>query len=214
MKERENFENHPDLDTVKMIVGKINGGDETAWQQLVGQIQDHLTLMARNNLSQAVRGHINPSDIVQQTMLEVVKGIGNFRGTTKAEFFAWLNQIVKIQATRIARDLTRQKRDVRKQFSMHAKNDEATNLIEFPDRLNTPGTNAIAVERLELMERALKNLPEKYERVIRMRSLDDEPHEKIAEKMNRSVGAVTKLWYRAMVKLREELTRLQDESRQ
>lgn len=163
----------PDLDTVRLIVAEINQGNADAWPRLTNQINNYLTLMAQKNMPHAIRGHVNPSDIVQQTMMEVVQGIDNFRGKTTNEFYAWLNQILRNQSLRTARDLTRKKRDVRKQFSISREGKEDQPKIDLPDDAHTPGSQAISRERLALMEQALTALPEEYEQVIRWRSLEE-----------------------------------------
>ena len=204
----------PDLESVRLIVERINEGHEDAWPQLNELINNYLTLMAEKNMPRDIRGRVNPSDIVQQTMMEVVKGIDGFRGQSTPEFFGWLNQILRNQSARMARDLTRQKRDVRRQVSIDPKDSINDPGIELTDQGASPRTKAIDRERLDLMERALASLPEEYEQVVRWRNFEELSYEQIAEKMNRSVGAVSKLWYRAMVRLKEELARLENETRQ
>lgn len=212
--ESQNDEQAPDLDSVRLIVARINEGNEDAWNQLNNQINNYLTLMADKNMPPAIRGRVNPSDIAQQTILEVVKGINGFRGRSTPEFFGWLNQIMRNQSARMARDLTRQKRDVRRQVSINSKDSTNEPRIDLPDQNASPRTKAIEREQLDLMDQALTLLPEEYEQVVRWRNLEELSYEQIAEKMNRSVGAVSKLWYRAMVRLKEELVRLENETRQ
>lgn len=204
----------PDLDTVRLIVSEINRGDSDAWPKLTQQINSYLTLMAEKNLPPAIQGQVNPSDIVQQTLLEVVQGINGFRGHTTAEFYGWLNQILRNQSRRITRDLTRQKRDVRRQVSINQDEKVDQPGIDPLDDMATPNSQAIARERLDLMEKSLRKLPEEYEQIIRWRNLEELSYEQIAEQLNRSVGAVSKLWYRAMVKLRTEIESLENETRQ
>lgn len=204
----------PDLDTVRLIVADINGGNADAWPDLSRHISDYLTLMAEKNLPQSIRGQVNPSDVVQQTMLKVVQGIDGFRGHTTAEFYGWLNTILRNQSLRFTRDMTRQKRDIRRQVSINQDERDEQPRIDLPDAMATPKSQAIAREQLELIERALRKLPTDYEQVVRLRNFDELPYEQIAEKMNRSVGAVTQLWFRAMVKLRKELESLENETRQ
>ena len=53
-----------------------------------------LGLLARLQVEPRFRAKFDPSDIVQQTMLEAVRGWPNDRGGTEAELAAWLRQIL------------------------------------------------------------------------------------------------------------------------
>ena len=50
--------------------------------------------LARLQVEPRFRAKFDPSDIVQQTMLEAVRGWPKFRGGTEAELAAWLRQIL------------------------------------------------------------------------------------------------------------------------
>ena len=53
-----------------------------------------LGLLARLQVEPRFRAKFDPSDIVQQTMLEAVRDWPKFRGGTEAELAAWLRQIL------------------------------------------------------------------------------------------------------------------------
>ena len=53
-----------------------------------------LGLLARLQVEPRFRAKFDPSDIVQQTMLEAVRDWPKFRGSTEAELAAWLRQIL------------------------------------------------------------------------------------------------------------------------
>src|SRR5687768_2895476 len=52
--------------------------------------RDYLRLLAGVQLSPALRGKVDPSDIVQETMVEALKGFGALRGREGAEIAGWL----------------------------------------------------------------------------------------------------------------------------
>ena len=53
-----------------------------------------LRLLARLEVQPDLRGKFDPSDIVQQTMLEAFRDRPQFRGTTEEELRAWLRKIL------------------------------------------------------------------------------------------------------------------------
>ncbi len=108
-----------ELDTVRMLISRVRDGEESARSELVAQVQSYLGIMADQNLNRQICAKVGPSDIVQLTLIRMIDGIDNFRGSSTPEFFGWLNEIVKNESRKATRDLTRQKRDVRRQCSIH-----------------------------------------------------------------------------------------------
>src|SRR5262245_58232601 len=70
----------------------------------------YLALLARLHLDERVRGKLDPSDVVQQTLLKAHQARGQFRGATDAEQAAWLRRILARTLTDATRALARDKR--------------------------------------------------------------------------------------------------------
>src|SRR4051794_14552961 len=78
----------------------------------------YLRLLARLNLDPRLRGKLDASDVVRQTLLEAYRALGQFRGRTDAELAGWLRQVLAHQLAHATRDLGRAKRDVSRERSL------------------------------------------------------------------------------------------------
>lgn len=167
-----------------------------------------LRLLARNEIDSRFAGKFDASDAVQQTLLEAWKGWENFRGSAEPQRLAWLRQILAHQLAHLARHYAGTgKRDVSREVSIeHTLNQSAQRLDSLlPASDASPSGLAVANEqRLQLAE-VLERLPADYRLVILLRNVEEFSHEEIAERMQRSVGAVRMLWVRALAALRDAL---------
>ena len=54
----------------------------------------YVRLVAGQRLPRAVQQRVDASDIVQQTLVDAVRGLPDFRGRTEPEFTAWMMKAV------------------------------------------------------------------------------------------------------------------------
>jgi RNA polymerase sigma-70 factor (ECF subfamily) len=167
-----------------------------------------LRLLARNEIDSRFAGKFDASDAVQQTLMEAWKGWEQFRGDDEPQRRAWLRQILAHQLAHLARHYAgTAKRDLARELSIeHTLNQSAQRLDSLlPASDVSPSGLAVANEqRLQLAE-VLERLPADYRLVILLRNIEEFSHEEIAERMQRSVGAVRMLWLRALAALRDAM---------
>jgi RNA polymerase sigma-70 factor (ECF subfamily) len=167
-----------------------------------------LGVLARLQVEPKFRAKFDPSDLVQQALLEAVRDWPKFRGKTEAELAVWLRQILAhVLLHGIRRFGAAKGRDVNREVSL----DEA--LARSSHRLATALAAPISSpseqagrHELELrLADALAKLPADYAEIILLRNVEGLSHEEAAERMGRGVGAVRMLWVRALGRLRQEL---------
>ncbi len=167
-----------------------------------------LAMLARLQVDGRFRGKFDPSDVVQQTMLEAVRAWPQFRGRSEPELSAWLRTILaRVLAHEARRYLDAGRRDLRREVSLERA------LAESSARLGdaalaagtSPSQHAIRHEAELRLAEALARLPDDYREVLLMRNIEGLSHEEVAGRMGRGTGAVRMLWVRALARLRQEM---------
>lgn len=194
------------LQSINQLVPRVRAGDDEARNEICQQVQDYLRLMAAKQIGPDLQRKLNPSDLVQVTMTRMINGIDEFRGTTDAEFYGWLNQILHNETHSTRRNLHRQKRDIKREREL-ADSSQNQPRAQLADPNLTPSSEAIQAEKLAHFHQALAQLSADQAQVIELRSLQELPFQQVAEIMGRSYDATAKLWSRAVVRLQEELER-------
>lgn len=171
----------------------------------IGPLRPWLKMLAERQLSPALRGRIDPSDVVQQTLIDAWRGHEDFRGTTHAERLAWLRTILKRALIRCDRDqLKTVKRGQGREQQLQAAIDRDSIAMEqlAVGRERDPGSIADRAEQTLQLAAALDQLPHDYREVLTLRHIDGLSHEQIAQRMERSSAATRMLWIRALEKLK------------
>src|ERR1700745_2882102 len=94
------------------------------------QFRDYLRLLARLQIDARLRGKLDPSDLVQQTLLKAHQAQDQFRGSSPAEQAAWLRQILSRTLANAIRDYPRAKRDVTLERSLHCSVEDSSARLE------------------------------------------------------------------------------------
>ena len=182
-------------------------GDANAREQLFGACRSFVAVMARIHLHRRLQGKVDPSDLVQQSMLEAHRGLVEFHGQTTEEWLAWLKQIVQHNAVDMDRHYRgANRRDLRKERSMSITNSYGS-LVEWSpvDPGPSPSQVYSKAEKELKVAAAIEELPDDYRQVILLRNIERLPFELVAERMERTRGACQMLWMRAVEQLRSQL---------
>jgi RNA polymerase sigma-70 factor (ECF subfamily) len=195
--------------SITALIENARDGDAEPLGQLLEFYRNYLTVLATTQLDRRLRRRMNPSDLVQETMLAAHRDFGQFRGISERELLAWLRQIlINCLHHAIETHLKAKMRDVRCEVSieqMSASLDRS--VVNFgqilADRGPSPSAASRKRERSVAFADQLAKLRPDYRDVLILRNLQGLSFDEIAERMDRKAGAVRMLWLRAIDKLRQ-----------
>ena len=164
----------------------------------------YLCALAQIELGRRLRSKVDPSDIVQQSLLEAHQDLAALKGRTEAELVAWLRAILARNLLNTARDYAAQKRDVARERAMSQQlADSSVRLERFlASDQTTPSQIAIRSEDAEKLAAALAELPGDQRTAVILKHFQDWSLAQIATEMDRSTLAVAGLLKRGLKKLR------------
>jgi RNA polymerase sigma-70 factor (ECF subfamily) len=167
--------------------------------------RDPLRLLAQAELDRRLQGKVDPSDVVQQTLLEAYQDREQFRGKSEAELAGWLRRILAHNLADVVRHYGAAARDVALERSLEASLDESASRLNswLADDHSSPTQHALRREELGRLYKVLMQLPEDQRIAVEGKHLQGLSVEEISQQMGKSVTAVGGLLRRGMRRLRE-----------
>lgn len=171
------------------------------------QYRSYLLLLARMHLERGARFRIDPSDVVQQTLLEAHAQAGKLP-RSHAELGAWLRAALANNIRDARRHLRRKKRDVARERSLKTQLAESSQQIAdvFASIQSSPSRQAMRQEELLQLADALWSLPELQRDAIVLHHLQGWTLRETATRLEKTDAAVAGLLHRGLRKLREHLS--------
>ncbi len=166
---------------------------------------DYLRVLARLHIDRRLRGWIDPSDVVQQTLLVAHEKFGQFRGQTHAELASWLRAILARTLAQAARRFYRHEPE--RARSLEAAIDQSSARLEawLVKDQSTPGRRTIKAEHLMLLASSLASLPADQRTALELHHCEGLTVPEVARRMEKTVASVTGLLYRGGKALRTRM---------
>src|SRR3954468_4918254 len=98
------------MEDVEELLRRARDGDELALNELFGLARKVLDDWASRRVGRTQPGGARPSDLAQESALRALQGFAKFKGTTRAEWLAWLQRVFRNHVVQALRDARRQKR--------------------------------------------------------------------------------------------------------
>jgi RNA polymerase sigma-70 factor (ECF subfamily) len=174
----------------------------------IERYRDYLRLLAMQQLDRRLHSKLDPSDVVQQTLLQAHRTMSQFRGQTNSELTAWLRAILANElAGAIRKFVTREKHNVGLERSLEARLDESSSRLAslLAADQPSPSQQAMKHEQLLGLSGALAGLPDDQRTALELKYLHGCSVAAVAEQMERSRASVTGLLRRGLKKIREQM---------
>src|SRR5262245_20686765 len=172
----------------------------------LARFRTYLQFLARLAWNRRLQAKLDPSDIVQQTLLLAHQRLDQIQGQTDAEVAAWLRQILANVLAEQHRYFHRGKRNVSAERSMDAVLEESSRRLGGWDRAEpTPDQKAEFSERAVRIAEAIEGLAVAQRDALVLHYWQGHSISEVASILERSPAAVGGLVHRGLTSLRQKL---------
>ena len=188
---------------MRIVVAQPTGSSALAPERF----RPYLRMLAELQIGHGVDLRIDPSDIVQQTLLDAHRDRAQFRGETEGEMAAWLRRLLSCNLVDAARAIGRAKRDVGRERSLEAVLDASSARLEswLAAEQSSPSERAERNEAILRLVDALALLPEANRQALILRHCQGLSLAEISARLGRTPPAVAGLLKRGLAELRNLL---------
>jgi RNA polymerase sigma-70 factor (ECF subfamily) len=169
------------------------------------RFRGYLLLLAQLRWDARLQGRFDPSDLVQDTLLEAHEKQAQFKGTCDAELAAWLRQILAHNLADALRGLDRLKRDVNLERSLEMLLGETSSRLQacLAAEQSSPSNQAAQTEELTRLTDSLAQLPPPQREAVTLHHVQGLTLAELARRMERTEASVAGLIRRGLKRLRE-----------
>jgi RNA polymerase sigma-70 factor (ECF subfamily) len=168
------------------------------------KFRHYLGVLARLQMDSWLRAKLDPSGVVQETLLEAHQAVEQLRGRGEAEVLAWLRVALAHNLADEVRRLGAAKRDVAREESLQQALEQSSSRLEtwLAENHPTPSELAGRQEQALRLAAALAQLPDKQRQAVELRHLKGLPLAEVAAELQCTKAAVVGLLHRGVKKLR------------
>ena len=179
--------------TTLELLRSAKGGDKRSLDLLLARYEGRLLERIRLMMGDQARSAAESSDFLQETLLDVARGIEGVAIETEAQLLCWMTEIAR---NNIRSEVRRQRERSFDSFTALLRADGAPH-----EEGVSPPSDIARAEELHRLAECLEQLPADHRQVLELRHFDDLRFEEIAQRMGRSANAVQLLHMRALVRL-------------
>ena len=194
----------PDSEATVRLLDRAAAGDRAAVEDLLARTRDDLRAVAQHRLDRALRGRVDPSDVVQEAQAEVARRLPDYLARRPMPFHLWARKLAYQRLANAHRDHRADRRDVGRENGQP----DASSVAVAESLMCSGPTPSQAAEGREIATRiaaAVDGLPEADREILLLRQVESLPYEEIACLLEIEPAAARQRYGRALLRLQKVL---------
>jgi RNA polymerase sigma-70 factor (ECF subfamily) len=196
----------PDSAETCRLIEQVGHGEPAALEKLLVRHRPDLQAFVDWHLDPRLRARIDPSDVIQETQLEVVQRMDDFLRRRPMPFHLWVRRTAYERLLNLRRDHCHR---ARRSVDREVRWPERSSLLLARPLVRGGPSPSQALEAREFAERvsrAVGELAEADREILLMRHAEDLPYEEIACLLDIEPATARKRYGRALIRLQKVLT--------
>jgi len=190
-------------ETQQLIVS-AKAGDAAALDRLCRIYGERVRRILRFRMDRNLRVKLDSMDLVQDALLNALRGLEDFKYENEGDFLRWLVRIAQNTLGHQLEKLHAGKRDIRREMRLDDCGPTTGGGfagMPAPIENATPSAIMSRKEDLDKLEKALDELKPEHKEVIVLTKVEGLSYKEVGERLGKTADAVGKLLSRAMVAL-------------
>lgn len=199
----------------QQVLAAAREGDRERLWELLQEYRERLLPMVNVRMHPRLRGRVDPSDVLQESLLEVSERLTEYLDGSDLPFFLWVRLLTGQKLMQFhRRHLDAKRRDVRRELRLAGSGAPAASSIVLADALLASGPSPSQVvsrdEELERLRRALEEMKESDREVLVLRHFEQLKNSEVAQLLEIQESTASQRYLRALERLRQVLDRFGD----
>src|SRR6516165_4868731 len=192
------------------VLRRAGTGDPNALAELFARHRDQLRRMVRLRLDRRLQGRVDPSDVLQEAQVEILRRAAEYAADPRVPPFLWLRLITGQRLTALhRRHLGARMRNAGQEVALHRgpiPQATSASLAEMLlGRLTSPTQAAQRAEVRVMLQEALNGMDPLDREVLTLRHFEELSNAEVAQVLGLSKTAASNRYIRALERLREIL---------
>ncbi|MCH7927584.1 MAG: sigma-70 family RNA polymerase sigma factor [Candidatus Dadabacteria bacterium] len=197
----KNNHNPDELSDQQLINKFVNDNDDQAFELIVSRYMEKIYNLAYR----ITRDHYQSEDVLQEVYITLIKKLHTFRGESK--FSSWLYRITANASYMLLRAEKKYEHDLSlEDYVPYDSKGTLMGRIHHKDWSSRPDIVIYIKEALEILEKAVDELPEAYRVVFYLRDIDGLSNEEVSQVLEISVPAAKSRIHRARLYIRDKVS--------
>ncbi len=169
------------------LIQEALAGNDKSYKRLMNKYHDAIF----NFIFKMVHDRQQVEDLTQEAFIKAFASLKNFND--EYAFSTWLYKI----ATNNSIDFIRKRKLQTYSIDKPIESKDGDYTFELPDESYEADKGMISDQKTKLLNEAIAKLPEKYKKVIRLRHVEEQSYEEIAEALKLPIGTIKAHIFRA-----------------